>query len=189
MHVQGVSKVSATFAAMRSARRVIVTAARRVNVRSRMRRASAPRTIKCATRCAGVFVLPVPAPAMIRSGPGSSCGSRRYRSRRPRAGSDSAQQGVLKGPPLKTECNQKYRNEWTIGFGGADSGFQVRCSPLTPLLAGPYGMLCRSVCRSYPDPPPGTNGPAVRSTVGAHEEGRGGASISSARAIRSASSS
>ena len=59
------------WAAICSARRVIVCAARRVKVRSRMRLGSAPRTMRWATRCASVVVLPVPAPAMIRSGPGS----------------------------------------------------------------------------------------------------------------------
>src|SRR5271166_5527778 len=51
-----------------AARRVISEAARRVKVRSRMRCGSAPLRTRCATRWARVFVLPVPAPAMIRSG-------------------------------------------------------------------------------------------------------------------------
>ena len=44
-------------------------AARREKVSSRMRRGSAPLTIRCATRCASVLVLPEPAPAMTSSGP------------------------------------------------------------------------------------------------------------------------
>src|SRR5262249_58915866 len=58
---------------MRSTRRVISTAARREKVNSIIRRGSAPRTMRCATRCASVLVLPVPAPAMMRSGEGSPC--------------------------------------------------------------------------------------------------------------------
>ena len=54
--------------AMRSTRRVISAAARREKVISKMRRGSAPLTIRWATRCASVFVLPDPAPAMTRSG-------------------------------------------------------------------------------------------------------------------------
>ena len=57
-----------TLAAMRSTRRVISEAARREKVMSRMRRGSAPFTIRCATRCASVAVLPDPAPAMISNG-------------------------------------------------------------------------------------------------------------------------
>ena len=51
------------------ARRVISSAARRVNVNSNKRRGSAPPRISRATRCASVLVLPVPAPAAINSGP------------------------------------------------------------------------------------------------------------------------
>src|SRR6185503_19000107 len=54
---------------MRLARRVISTAARREKVRSRMRCGLAPPSTRCATRCASVFVLPVPAPARISSAP------------------------------------------------------------------------------------------------------------------------
>src|SRR6266850_7200010 len=54
---------------MRCARRVISIAARRLKVRSRMRCGFAPSRMRCATRCASVLVLPVPAPAMISSGP------------------------------------------------------------------------------------------------------------------------
>src|SRR6185503_6472721 len=54
---------------MRLARRVISTAARREKVRSRMRCGFAPRSTRCATRCASVLVLPVPAPARISSAP------------------------------------------------------------------------------------------------------------------------
>ena len=50
------------------ARRVISSAARRVNVNSNKRRGSAPPRISRATRCASVLVLPVPAPAAINSG-------------------------------------------------------------------------------------------------------------------------
>ena len=53
---------------MRSTRRLISAAARREKVSSRMRRGSAPLTIRCATRCASVLVLPEPAPAMTSSG-------------------------------------------------------------------------------------------------------------------------
>ena len=56
-----------------SARRVISSAARRVNVSSRMRAGSTPAVTRAATRCASVAVLPVPAPAMMRSaGAGAS---------------------------------------------------------------------------------------------------------------------
>ena len=57
--------------ARRCARRAasISAAARREKVISRMRRGSAPLTIRCATRWASVLVLPEPAPAMTRSGP------------------------------------------------------------------------------------------------------------------------
>ena len=58
-----------TAPAMRSMRRVISAAARREKVISRMRRGSAPARIRCATRCASVLVLPVPAPAMTSRGP------------------------------------------------------------------------------------------------------------------------
>jgi predicted metal-binding membrane protein len=44
------------------------TAARREKVSNRMRCASTRLTIKCATRCARVLVLPVPAPAITSSG-------------------------------------------------------------------------------------------------------------------------
>src|SRR6266545_2606894 len=50
------------------ARRTMISAARRVNVSSRIRPASAPEVIRWATRCARVLVLPVPAPAMISRG-------------------------------------------------------------------------------------------------------------------------
>ena len=56
----------------RCARRVISCAARRVNVSSRMRSAGTPASSRCATRCASVVVLPVPAPAMISSGPATT---------------------------------------------------------------------------------------------------------------------
>ena len=62
---------------MRSTRRVISAAARREKVSSRMRRGSAPLTIRCATRCASVLVLPVPAPAMISSGRRRPCSTAR----------------------------------------------------------------------------------------------------------------
>ncbi len=52
-----------------STRRSISAAARRVKVSSRMRRGSAPRSMRCATRCTSVAVLPVPAPATMSSGP------------------------------------------------------------------------------------------------------------------------
>ena len=56
---------------MRSTRRVISAAARREKVKSMMRRGSAPFSIRNATRCASVEVLPEPAPAMMSSGPAS----------------------------------------------------------------------------------------------------------------------
>ena len=59
-------------ARMRPTRRVISTDARREKVNSMMRRGSAPRSIRCATRCAKVEVLPEPAPAMMSSGPASA---------------------------------------------------------------------------------------------------------------------
>jgi hypothetical protein len=57
-----------TWRAILSTRRVISAAARRENVISKMRRGSAPVTIKWATLCARVLVLPEPAPAITRSG-------------------------------------------------------------------------------------------------------------------------
>ena len=54
---------------IRCVRRVISSAARRVKVSSRMRSGFAPDSTRCATRCASVLVLPVPAPAIISSGP------------------------------------------------------------------------------------------------------------------------
>ena len=57
-----------TLRAIRSTRFVISDAARRENVIKRMRRGSAPPTIRWATRCANVLVLPDPAPAITRSG-------------------------------------------------------------------------------------------------------------------------
>src|SRR5919197_3970756 len=54
---------------MRLARRVISSAARREKVKSRMRCGFAPPRMRCATRCASVLVLPVPAPARISSAP------------------------------------------------------------------------------------------------------------------------
>ena len=57
-----------TWRAIRSTRRVISVAARLENVIKRIRRGSAPLTIKCATRWASVFVFPEPAPAITRSG-------------------------------------------------------------------------------------------------------------------------
>src|SRR5665647_2446876 len=50
-------------------RRAAAEMLRRVNVSSRMRRGSAPRLMRCATRCTSVAVLPVPAPATMSSGP------------------------------------------------------------------------------------------------------------------------
>ena len=49
---------------MRSTRRSISAAARRENVSNRMQPGSAPLTIRWATRCARVLVLPEPAPAI-----------------------------------------------------------------------------------------------------------------------------
>ena len=61
-----------TLVVMRSTRRAISAAARREKVSSRMRRGSMPLTMRCATRCAKVLVLPEPAPAMISSGRASA---------------------------------------------------------------------------------------------------------------------
>src|SRR6185437_11943005 len=52
----------------RTARSNISCAARRVNVSRRIRCGLTPLATRCATRCTSVRVLPVPAPAMIRSG-------------------------------------------------------------------------------------------------------------------------
>ena len=49
-------------------RRSSACAARRENVKSRMRCGSAPSRTRRATRCASVLVFPEPAPAMIASG-------------------------------------------------------------------------------------------------------------------------
>ncbi len=54
---------------MSCARRRISVAARRVKVNIRIRAGSTPWITRCATRCARVSVLPVPAPATISSGP------------------------------------------------------------------------------------------------------------------------
>jgi hypothetical protein len=61
-----------TFPTMCSTRRVISEAARREKVSSMIRRGSTLLTIRCATRCASVFVFPEPAPAIIKSGPARS---------------------------------------------------------------------------------------------------------------------
>src|SRR6185295_12226814 len=66
-------------ATMRCARRVISSAARREKVSSRMRSGAAPASSRCATRCASVFVLPVPAPARISSGPSPNVAASRCR--------------------------------------------------------------------------------------------------------------
>jgi hypothetical protein len=52
-----------------TARRVISAAARRVKVNRRIRCGSVPLRTRRATRWASVLVLPVPAPATIKSGP------------------------------------------------------------------------------------------------------------------------
>jgi len=62
------SRTRVSAAQMRATRRVISAAARRVKVKSRMRRGSAPRRISAATRWARVWVLPEPAPATTSSG-------------------------------------------------------------------------------------------------------------------------
>src|SRR5947209_2352676 len=56
-------------ARMFSTRLPISFAARRVNVSSRIREGLTPLAIRYATRWASVLVFPVPAPAMISSGP------------------------------------------------------------------------------------------------------------------------
>ncbi len=63
------SRLRRSFPTTRPARVSSSTAARRLNVRSRMRWGSAPSRIRRATRWAMVLVLPVPAPAMTSSGP------------------------------------------------------------------------------------------------------------------------
>ena len=65
----GLEVVPKTCAEMRWTRRASSAAARREKVRRRMRRGSAPLTIRWATRCARVLVLPEPAPAITRRGP------------------------------------------------------------------------------------------------------------------------
>ena len=60
--------LAGTSAITRCARRVISSAARRVNVSSSMRSGGTPASSSRATRCASVLVLPVPAPAMTSSG-------------------------------------------------------------------------------------------------------------------------
>ena len=67
--------VSAAACTMRLTRSVISNAARRENVRSRIRPGSVPFTMRLATRLASVVVLPEPAPAMISSGPAASADS------------------------------------------------------------------------------------------------------------------
>ncbi len=57
-----------TLRAIRSTRLDISDAARRENVISRMRRGSAPQTMRWATRWASVLVLPDPAPAITSNG-------------------------------------------------------------------------------------------------------------------------
>ena len=54
-----------SFVASRAARETISRAARRLNVRSRIRSGRVPRSISEATRAASVIVLPLPAPATI----------------------------------------------------------------------------------------------------------------------------
>ena len=66
--VSAAARSPSTSAAIRSIRRTISAAARREKVRTRIRRGSAPSTIRCATRCASVPVFPDPAPAMTSSG-------------------------------------------------------------------------------------------------------------------------
>src|SRR5664279_3793256 len=61
-----------TLRAVRSTRLVISDAARRENVINRIRRGSAPWTIRWATRWARVLVFPEPAPAMTSSGDAAS---------------------------------------------------------------------------------------------------------------------
>jgi len=63
------SASSSAFLVMSCARRRISVAARRVKVSIRMRAGSTPLITRCATRCASVSVLPVPAPATISMGP------------------------------------------------------------------------------------------------------------------------
>jgi len=86
--------LSRTVATMRCARRVISCAARRVKVSSRIRSGLTPSSTRCATRCASVLVLPVPAPAMISSGRhGKRRGLARAEARRRTLGSVEAFEG------------------------------------------------------------------------------------------------
>jgi hypothetical protein len=61
-----------------TARRVISAAARRVKVSRRIRCGSVPSRTRRATRWASVLVLPVPAPATIKSGPDDRLSSMPY---------------------------------------------------------------------------------------------------------------
>src|SRR5581483_2568032 len=63
----------------RSARESISRAARRVNVRRRIRSGGTPRSTRRATRQASVQVLPLPAPATTRSGPPRCSTASRWR--------------------------------------------------------------------------------------------------------------
>src|SRR5215467_5792810 len=67
-HGRSTCCVPRAVAVIRFTRRIISSAARRVNVKSRMRCGSTPLTTRCATRWARVFVFPDPAPAITSSG-------------------------------------------------------------------------------------------------------------------------
>jgi hypothetical protein len=69
-HGRSTCWVQRAFVVIRLTRRIISSAARRVNVNSRIRCGSTPVTTRCATRWARVFVFPEPAPAITRSGEG-----------------------------------------------------------------------------------------------------------------------
>jgi hypothetical protein len=85
---------------MRSTRRVISAAARREKVRSMMRRGSAPFSIRNATRCASVEVLPEPAPAMK-----AGHGARSYAAPIDRAGC----RGTSLAPESRPTCRMPRR--------------------------------------------------------------------------------
>ena len=95
---------------MRSARRSISCAARRVNVSSRIRSGATPFSSRCATRCASVLVLPVPAPAMMSSGPAEKPATAR---RAVRGGV------ILSGIQALGERVDRRVSTWTCAFMGA----------------------------------------------------------------------
>ena len=98
---------------MRWVRRIISRAARRVKVRSRMRSGFAPDSTRCATRCASVFVLPVPAPAMISSGPEPNCAASCCLSFN-RSGADTSTTNADYRGFLRVGTSPKILSDWGI---------------------------------------------------------------------------